>query len=351
MNDKIASGASHPLPFERGKDGAFAIPEDGWVQLSPIGEFPGEIFGRDEHVRFIQVVDDQAVKAMVADQPGENAPRLFDFEHRSLGDFSSDTSAAGWIDKLEARPDGLWGHVRWSAKGLADLRGGNYRFLSPVFAAFDDLGDGRRRPAKLHSAGLTNKPNIQNLSPVANSASAGNPKNTMDYKAELLKLCGLPAEATDEQIAAACTETAANCAKGKKAVAPNKTLEDEVASLRTQLAANKAESAAALLAAKGIKPEHPAYGALKEALVANRATGETLLAAVVTSPAAADIVANRQPAKQPVGFPSQPDAEEVAANKADSAVRTYMAANKVPFSTAWDAVRRAQPELFAAPAK
>jgi phage I-like protein len=157
----------------------FKMPGDGWYQLAPLGEFPHVAAG------VVQVVDMEACTAMVArfkaDAAVENfAGLLVDFDHFSLsGERRSE--AAGWITALEARcqtldnrpqtadpegktiadgdpptpgsggtssashiehHNGLWAQIRWSDLGEAAVKGGRYRFLSPVWARTDcvDLG-------------------------------------------------------------------------------------------------------------------------------------------------------------------------------------------------------------------
>lgn len=147
----------------------FRMPEDGWYQLAPLGEFPHTAVG------VIQVVDTEACVAMVArftaDAAVDNfAGLLVDFDHFSLDDRAR-SEAAGWIAELTCRETGLWGKIRWSDLGEEAVKGGRYRFLSPVWARSDcvDLGNGRVRPVRLLNAAVTNDPNLKGLMPLANS--------------------------------------------------------------------------------------------------------------------------------------------------------------------------------------
>ena len=114
-------------------DKDFMLAGDGWVQVTPCGEFP--LAG----VGVTQVLDRKACDRMAsafaaqkADR-GENFPGLMvNFDHFSL-DTGKPSEAAGWITGLEARDDGLWARVRWTDSGLAAVTGGRYRLLSPVF--------------------------------------------------------------------------------------------------------------------------------------------------------------------------------------------------------------------------
>ena len=147
----------------------FQMPADGWYQLAPLGEFPHAAAG------VVQVVDAEACTAMVdrfkADAAVENfAGLLVDFDHFSLDD-QARSEAAGWIVDLASRDTGLWGQIRWSDVGEAAVKGGRYRFLSPVWARSDcvDLGNGRVRPVRLLNAAVTNDPNLKGLRPLSNN--------------------------------------------------------------------------------------------------------------------------------------------------------------------------------------
>jgi hypothetical protein len=142
-------------------DGVFETPKDGYYEICPKGEFP-----HDNGVT--QVIDDQAVRAMAdAFKPGDEI--LIDFDHESH-DQNKRTTAAGWIQNLVARSDGLWAQVKWSNAGAQAVKGGEYRYISPVWLASDcqQLGGDRVRPLRLYDAGLTNKPNLQGIDALSN---------------------------------------------------------------------------------------------------------------------------------------------------------------------------------------
>ncbi len=144
--------------------GEFELPSDSWYHLAPLGEFPHES-------AVTQIIDARSVAAMAsAFAPGHEL--LIDFDHES---WNSDkrTTAAGWILNLISRDDGLWAQIRWSKAGVEAVSGGEYRFISPVWAAADceSDGPGRVRPMRLSDAGLTNRPNLRGLTPLANRES------------------------------------------------------------------------------------------------------------------------------------------------------------------------------------
>jgi phage I-like protein len=178
----------------------FRLPDDGWYHIAPLGEFPHVGAG------VIQVIDQEACIAMAArfaaDANTPNFPGLLvDFDHFSL-DGEKRSEAAGWIIVLEARfsgqlagnspqyPEnnphpnplpsqgegtGLWAQIRWSDIGEEAVKGGRYRFLSPVWARSDcvDLGNGRVRPVRILNAAVTNDPNLKGLVPLSNREQRG----------------------------------------------------------------------------------------------------------------------------------------------------------------------------------
>ena len=153
------------------RDG-FQVPADGFYQIAPLGEFGHAQAG------LVQVVDAEACAAMVnrftEDAKLPNfAGLLVDFDHFSL-DGEKKSEAAGWITALENRDGGLFAKIRWSDVGDAAVKGGRYRFLSPVWARGDcaDLGNGRVRPMRLLNAAVTNDPNLKGMQPLSNSGQS-----------------------------------------------------------------------------------------------------------------------------------------------------------------------------------
>jgi hypothetical protein len=142
----------------------FTIPEDGYLQLAPIGEFYNDQAGK------MQVVDEAAVSRMCAEFAQRKAGPSFagllvDFDHFSE-DLSKPSVAAGWLTDCQPRADGLYGQIRWTDKGRAAVEGGQYRFISPVWRGRDLPGE-RVRPEVLHSLALTNTPSLP-LPPISN---------------------------------------------------------------------------------------------------------------------------------------------------------------------------------------
>ena len=162
-------------------DNDFMLAGDGWVQVTPCGEFPHVGAG------VTQVIDCEACDRIAADfnsrKSEANFPGvLVDFDHFSL-DTEKSSEAAGWISDLESRDTGRWARVRWSDAGLSAVRGGRFRLMSPVFpppSACEDLGGGKIRPRALVSVALTNEPNIKGGRPIANRKTEVGGQRTED---------------------------------------------------------------------------------------------------------------------------------------------------------------------------
>lgn len=164
-------------------DKDFMLAGDGWVQVTPCGEFPHAGAG------VTQVIDREACDRIAADFNGRKSDANFpgvlvDFDHFSL-DTEKSSEAAGWISDLESRDTGLWARVRWSDAGLSAVQGGRFRLMSPVFpppSACEDLGGGKIRPVMLVSVALTNEPNIKGGRPIANREPVANRGGAKKYR-------------------------------------------------------------------------------------------------------------------------------------------------------------------------
>lgn len=120
------------------------------------------------------------------------------------------SEARGWITELQARADGIWAKVRWTAEGERMVSGRSYRGLSPVFA-HDAQGNVRA----ILRAALTNTPNLKGM-------IALNQETQVTFSApKLAAKLGLKAEATEDEILAALPkpDTALQSAMAKIAAA------------------------------------------------------------------------------------------------------------------------------------
>jgi len=251
----------------------FELPENGWYQLAPLGEFPHAAAG------VTQVIDEAACNRMVSafetvkNASGNFPGLLIDFDHFSL-DAAKHSEAAGWITdlKLMSNGGGLFARIRWTDTGEAAVKGGRYRFLSPVWAKSDceDLGNDRLRPVRLLNAAVTNDPNLKGILPLSNSrtgAPTGRPpfdfsplaKNTNKENPmqpvidALLNKLNLPADTAEADLIAAIE---------------NMATADEAAALTNR--AETAETSLADLEAAQLEADADAFCEANAALIENR---------------------------------------------------------------------------------
>lgn len=122
------------------------------IQLLPRQAATGQSWqGRNGSGPYV-VHDLQAVIA------ASHLPLYIDYDHLSdlEAGLGAEKKAAGWINKLEADAEGLWGIVEWTPRATAAISEKEYRFISPAFHIAKDTG----RVQCLIGAGLTNKPNF-----------------------------------------------------------------------------------------------------------------------------------------------------------------------------------------------
>jgi len=249
-----------------------------WIQVAPLGEFPHTAAG------VVQVIDADAVRAM-AESFDASRKLLVDFDHYS--DLSSaqraaveaagvalPTKAAGWIEQVEPRDDGLYALANLNRAGERAIEGEEYRYVSPVWLRGDCevVGPGKVRPRKLYKVGLTNEPNIRALPSLTNrdaaepmagplvelknslqvesSAVVVEPETTeSDHMREkLIALLGLSADATDDAILAAigalkAAQAEAESLANRVASAEAKAMEADKAALAAKVEAALAEHA------------------------------------------------------------------------------------------------------------
>lgn len=243
-----------------------------WCHLAPYGNFEGRL--GDETVT--QVCDRPAFEQIInAFEPEV----LLDYEHRAEN--SDDTEAAGWIQQLTLRDEGLFALIKFTDRGADAVSNRRLRFLSPVWPLGDD-----GRPLRLKSCALTNTPNFK-LRPVLNkTAPGGEPKPKEQGEGtmkELAALFGLPETATEAEIL-----SAAQAAQAKTAELEAKLGELEASAMTAeanQVADDNAD-----------KIDNKAQ--FIECYVANKEFALKLLA-TLKAPAASAPVANKAAAKAP----------------------------------------------------
>ena len=104
--------------------------------------------------------------------------------------------AAGWINELQVKDNGLWGKVEWTEPGADSIRNGEFRYFSPEFApewAHPKSGD--NFTDVLTGGALTNNPFLKGIKQVQTHEEVN-----MTFKENIIKSLELGEDATEEQI-------------------------------------------------------------------------------------------------------------------------------------------------------
>lgn len=163
---------------------AAAAPE--WVHLLPAGTFRGAD-GRGPYT----LADAAGVIAasMAAGKLAVDENHAIDLAAPQ----GRPAPARGWIVEMQARDDGLWGRVEWTATGAQLVTDHAYRGLSPVIVARERTG----QVVRVLRAALTNDPNFA-------LTSLHHRSPDMDLT-KLREALGLAADADEAAILAAAT--------------------------------------------------------------------------------------------------------------------------------------------------
>ena len=170
-----------------------------WVHLVP----NGAIDGRDG--RSYALSDPAGV---VEDFQSRALDLVVDFEHQNdtpAARLSGPVPAAGWIKALQARSDGIWGLVQWTARAAELIKGREYRYLSPVILHHPDT----REIMRLKGASLVHNPNFlltalnaqeAQMPPVPAKAAPADQATLQSLLQAIISAFGLPADATVDQV-------------------------------------------------------------------------------------------------------------------------------------------------------
>lgn len=202
------------------------------VQIAPFGQYKNITTSGKE---VTQICDKEAFQNIVKNFEKE---LIVDVEHKS--ELTDDSEAAGWLSNLRVdETRGLVGDIKVSEKGAKLLNGLNYRFGSPAFV-LDEVD----RPEKLLSFALTNKPAMKDIEHVYNSETTifstdaeeseqkteepqketilDTEKSDTIMNEQLIKMLGLPEDATSEMILESIGKTISELAEIKKGEADKK---------------------------------------------------------------------------------------------------------------------------------
>lgn len=109
--------------------------------------------------------------SMIERFEAQSNPMVVDYEHRTFNEAAPDSTAAGWIQKLDKRmgPDGweLWAVVEWTEPAAAKIKTREYQFCSPAFAFKNtDRETGEKVGPELQNVALTNYPFLDGNKPI-----------------------------------------------------------------------------------------------------------------------------------------------------------------------------------------
>jgi len=129
-----------------------------------------------------------------------NTQLMVDYDHQgnALREGAGGTAiASGWVQKLEARPDGIWALIEWTQKAQAMIKADEYKYISPLFTS-----DENRKVDKILNVGLVNMPALD-LEAIAAMAEQKPETDKMNFMEKLIKALGLKEGASEGAIIAA----------------------------------------------------------------------------------------------------------------------------------------------------
>ncbi|HEY0155462.1 MAG TPA: phage protease [Longimicrobium sp.] len=223
--------AAHSTVLDLTDDG---LPD--WVHLLPIGTFSG-IDGRGPY----HMPDAEAVVRITKERArGRDLPIDVGHALELPGHAGDAAPASGWISEVEARDDGIWGKVMWTASGDAKIRGREFRMLSPVFLHAPD-----GYVIAILRAGLTNRPNLDLVSINAqHGGAAAGQEDTVAVPKSIPTALGLAETAAEAEIVARCS-SAVQAQAGLARVATHLQLPATATADEVITAVNSATAAAA----------------------------------------------------------------------------------------------------------
>lgn len=163
-----------------------AAPE--WIHLLPAGE-AGVIGTSDARGPYHVTDPDQIIAASFA------ADDRLPIDENHATDLAAPSGqpapARGWIVAMEARSDGIWGQVEWTAQGAELVTSRAYRGISPVI--LHEKGE-RQSVHSILRASLVNKPNLRGMT------SLHQQETGMNFREKLIEMLSIDATSSDEDI-------------------------------------------------------------------------------------------------------------------------------------------------------
>lgn len=219
------------------------MPEE-LIQLTtdPIRKIPqeillirmGENFYTKDHKEGSFTLDHNAADKILQEFDSRGRDLVIDYEHQTLS--GGKAPAAGWIQSLEIRSDGLWGIVKyWSNEAKEFLEKGEYRYFSPTILFQEG------KPCALHSVALTNHPALHHIDALvahdlnpSGSPDTNNKGGSMAEEEKQIALTDDPIVSVAREVLGLADATVENV-RGK--LLALKTLAEQAQSLQEQLKA------------------------------------------------------------------------------------------------------------------
>ncbi len=190
-----------------------------WIKVTPRGKFTardGRVFDVDPELLAARFVQD-----------GVDLPVDIDHATVKKAMFGEAAPAVGWISKLEARADGLYGKVEWLAEGLAVLAARTHRYISPTLK-HDENG----KAFWLHSAALV-------AAPAASMAAVASADLSTSEEPKMLKAIAAALGLSEDASEASCLSAVTNL-KARIDPAVHQAALDQVKTLSADLDARNA---------------------------------------------------------------------------------------------------------------
>jgi phage I-like protein len=180
-----------------------STPNVTWIQAMPLGTYTHPVFGK---MTFDAPTVQQYADNVNNKVRGQDLD--IDYDHKEYGG-----EAAGWVQKAEAREDGLYLLVEWTKKAADMIKAKAYRYFSPEFIEeWTHPKTNEKHKNVLFGGGITNRPFLKDILPVNMSevfehAGDYNPPKkekevTPEEQKALATKLGLKEDATIEEILA-----------------------------------------------------------------------------------------------------------------------------------------------------
>lgn len=212
INDLTATGLSDSLTDEE---------HQSWIQAFPVGKWTHPTYGD------IEMTLEKAVSMAANVNAGVRGQDLdIDYDHKEVRQ-----DAAGWVQKAEAREDGLWLFIDWTKEAVQKIKDKAYRYFSPEFAdEWEHTASGQKFKNVLFGGALTNRPHLKGILPInlseyeEKTTEDEGKKSNRDLLEALANLYGVQFDENtlDENLSKAIAKVVANMKKQKSKKKKNK---------------------------------------------------------------------------------------------------------------------------------